>query len=78
MTREYIEAGLDHPPKIALEVLKKVRKGMKARSSLHVVESGDHSLKIAVRYAKEHGTDQEASDATVLETIAAFLDAGRR
>jgi len=46
---------------------------MRARSLLHVVEDGDHSLEITRRGARARGTSQEASDAAALAAIAAFL-----
>lgn len=56
-----------------LDRLEQVRRRMRARSTLHVVEDGDHSLEITRRGARARGTTQQASDAAVVAAIAAFL-----
>jgi predicted alpha/beta-hydrolase family hydrolase len=56
-----------------LERLEEVRLRMTARSELHVVEGGDHSLELLKRDAKARGTSQEAEDARVLEVVRRFL-----
>lgn len=52
-----------------LDVLESVRARMQATSALHVVQTGDHSLRVT----KRSGLDQQAVDAEVLEAIGAFL-----
>ena len=53
-----------------LDKLELVRRRMKAPSRLHVVESGDHSLRVT----KGSGLDQRAVDEQVLAVIGAFLE----
>jgi predicted alpha/beta-hydrolase family hydrolase len=50
-----------------LALLDDVRRRMTAPSALHVVEGGDHSLRVTKRY------DQQAADAAILEAVARFL-----
>jgi predicted alpha/beta-hydrolase family hydrolase len=56
-----------------LELLEGVRARMSARSALHVVEGGDHSLAVAARALREQGTTQDEVDGRALASIAAFL-----
>jgi predicted alpha/beta-hydrolase family hydrolase len=56
-----------------LELLEGVRRRMTARSALHVVEGGDHSLAVAARALREQGTTQDEVDERALAYIAAFL-----
>jgi predicted alpha/beta-hydrolase family hydrolase len=56
-----------------LELLEDVRRRMPARSTLHVVAGGDHSLAVAVRALREQGTTQEDVDRRALAGIEAFL-----
>lgn len=58
-----------------LEALERVRAQMKASSSLHAVESGDHSLQATKTWLKAEALDQDAVDARVLEAVRAFLAA---
>lgn len=50
--------------------LEKVRKKMTVMNEVHVVDGGDHSLKIPKR-AK--GVNQDDSDRKALESITAFV-----
>src|SRR5205085_12358164 len=59
-----------------LAQLAAVRARMTARSELHVVEGGDHSLELLKRQANAAGTSQEASDAAVLEAVERFVRGG--
>lgn len=56
-----------------LDRLEQVRGRMRARSLLHVVEDGDHSLEITRRHARAQGITQQASDDAALEAIAGFV-----
>ncbi len=56
-----------------LDALEQVRAHMTAPSSLHLVEGGDHSLKVGVRALRERGETQEQVDGGVLEAIRRFL-----
>ena len=56
-----------------LDLLEGVRRRMTARSALHVVEGGDHSLAVAARALREQGTTQEEVDGRALAAIGAFL-----
>lgn len=56
-------------PLCPLELLESVRARMQARSSLHVVEGGDHSLTLP----RSRAAEQEACDLGVLDAMARFL-----
>jgi uncharacterized protein len=56
-----------------LERLEEVRRRMRARSELHVVEGGDHSLVVGARQLAEAGETQDGADARALEAIARFV-----
>ncbi len=53
--------------------LERVRARMTAPSSLHLVDGGDHSLRVGVRALRDRGETQEQVDAAVLEAIRRFL-----
>lgn len=57
-----------------LDLLAEVRPKLEAPNALHVVEEGDHSLKITKRHTKATGVTQEESDAAALQAIAAWLE----
>jgi len=57
-----------------LELLAEVRPRMGAANALHVVEEGDHSLKITKRHTKATGETQEESDAAALQAVAKWLE----
>jgi uncharacterized protein len=56
-----------------LEVLEEVRAGMKVRSTLHVVEGGDHSLGVMKRQLRIAGETQDDVDRRILGAIARFV-----
>jgi hypothetical protein len=56
-----------------LEELEAVRARMRARSTLLVVEGGDHSLEVGVRLLRQRGETQREVDARVLAGIGIFL-----
>jgi len=57
-----------------LDLLERVRPEMKARNFLHVVEGGDHSLRVPKRQFKASGETQEDVDQRILNAIAGFVD----
>jgi predicted alpha/beta-hydrolase family hydrolase len=56
-----------------LDLLESVRAKMKARTSLHVVEGGDHSLMVAKRQLTASGETQEEVDQQILQAITRFV-----
>jgi predicted alpha/beta-hydrolase family hydrolase len=56
-----------------LDLLKRVRAEMKAPNFLHVVEGGDHSLRIPKRQLQATGETQEDVDRRILKSIADFV-----
>ena len=57
-----------------LDLLERVRSEMKAPNFLHVVEGGDHSLRIPKRQLQATGQTQEDIDQGILNAIAGFVD----
>jgi uncharacterized protein len=57
-----------------LDLLERVRLEMKASNFLHVVEGGDHSLRVAKRQLQTMGRTQEDIDQQILGAIAGFVD----
>lgn len=57
-----------------LDLLEDVRGRMKAPNSLHVVESGNHSLEITKTHTKRSGETQDDVDAAIGEAVSRFLD----
>jgi len=57
-----------------LDLLEGVRTEMKAQNFLHVVESGDHSLRVPKRQLQATGETQEDVDQRAFEAVAAFVD----
>jgi predicted alpha/beta-hydrolase family hydrolase len=57
-----------------LDLLERVRGEMKTANFLHVVEGGDHSLRVPKRQLKETGTTQEYMDQLAYDAIARFID----
>jgi predicted alpha/beta-hydrolase family hydrolase len=60
-------------PLCPLDLLATVRTKMKAPSTLHVVEGGDHSLTVSATALRAAGEKQADSDARVLAAVAQFL-----
>jgi predicted alpha/beta-hydrolase family hydrolase len=56
-----------------LDLLERVRAGMKTPMSLHVVEGGDHSLLVSKRHLAAAGERQEEVDRRILAAIAKFV-----
>ena len=57
-----------------LDLLQSVRSEMKVRNFLHVVEGGDHSLRVPKHQLKGTGETQEDIDRQIFEAIADFVD----
>jgi predicted alpha/beta-hydrolase family hydrolase len=55
-----------------LDLLENVRREMKAPNFLHVVEGGDHSLRVTKTQLKNAGETQNEVDARLLTAIAQF------
>ncbi len=56
-----------------LDLLERVRAEMKAPNSLHVVETGDHSLRVSKRQLWASNQTQEDVDQQVFQSIAEFI-----
>lgn len=61
-------------PLCPLDLLEQVRREMKAPNFLHIVEGGDHSLRVPKRQLELKSETQEDVDRKILETIAGFVD----
>ncbi|HEY5992643.1 MAG TPA: alpha/beta family hydrolase [Candidatus Udaeobacter sp.] len=58
-----------------LDLLERVRATMKAPNFLHVVEGGDHSLRVPKRQLQQKSETQEDDvDRKILDAIAGFVD----
>jgi predicted alpha/beta-hydrolase family hydrolase len=57
-----------------LDMLERVRAEMKAPTLLHVVEGGDHSLRVSKSHLRATNETQEDVDQRILEAIAKFVD----
>jgi uncharacterized protein len=57
-----------------LDLLEQVRTEMKAPNFLHVVEGGDHSLRMPKRQLQATGKTQEDIDRRILEAIVGLVD----
>ncbi|TNE92211.1 MAG: alpha/beta hydrolase [Deltaproteobacteria bacterium] len=56
-----------------LDTLAEVRERMTAPSSLHVVDTGNHSLQVTKGWMKQTGLTQEDADVSALAAIREFL-----
>ena len=56
-----------------LDLLERVRADMKAPNFLHVVEGGDHSLRVPKRQLQATGETQEEVDQRIFQAIADFV-----
>jgi uncharacterized protein len=61
-------------PLCPLDLLERVRAEMKAPNSLHIVEGGDHSLRVPKRQLKARGTTEDDINQQILQAIAGFVD----
>ena len=60
-------------PLCPLDLLGRVRAEMEAPNSLHVVEAGDHSLRLSKRQLQASNQTQEDVDQRVFQSIAEFI-----
>lgn len=60
-----------------LDLLEKVRAEMNVRNVLHVVEGGDHSLRVRKRDLEATGQTQEEIDRRILQAIDQFVNSVR-
>jgi predicted alpha/beta-hydrolase family hydrolase len=63
-------------PLCPLDLLNEVRKQMMAPNSLHLVEGGDHSLRLTKRELQAAGETQATVDDEILAAIRKFLSEG--
>ena len=56
-----------------LDLLERIRAEMKAPNFLHVVEGGDHSLRVPKRQLQAAGVTQENVDQRIFQAIAKFI-----
>src|SRR4026209_107814 len=56
------------------DLLERVRTEMKAPNFLHVVEGGDHSLRVPKRQLQATGETQDDVDQRIFEAVAGFVD----
>jgi predicted alpha/beta-hydrolase family hydrolase len=61
-------------PLCPLDLLERVRSEMKTQNFLHVVEGGDHSLRVPKRQLQATGRTQEDIDRQILKAIAGLVD----
>lgn len=61
-------------PLCPLDLLERVRGEMKASNFLHVVEGGDHSLRVRVRQLQATSETQEDINRQIFKAIAGFID----
>ena len=61
-------------PLCPLDLLREVRTQMKAPNSLHLVESGDHSLRLTKPELQATGKTQEDVDQGILAAINKFVN----
>jgi predicted alpha/beta-hydrolase family hydrolase len=61
-------------PLCPLDLLEQVRIEMKTPNFLHVVEGGDHSLRVPKRQLQATAKTQEDVDQRILEAIVGFVD----
>ena len=57
-----------------LDLLERVRAEMKAPNFLHIIEGGDHSLRVPKRQLQATGLTLEGIDNEILKVIAGFID----
>jgi hypothetical protein len=68
----FVEGTRD--PLCPLDLLERVRIGMKTQNLLHTVEGGDHSLRVPKRELQAVGKTQEDIHQRILEAMVGFVD----
>jgi predicted alpha/beta-hydrolase family hydrolase len=61
-------------PLCPLDLLERVRAEMKTQNVLHIVDGGDHSLRVPKRQLQASGETQEDIDQQILKAIVGFVD----
>jgi predicted alpha/beta-hydrolase family hydrolase len=61
-------------PLCPLDLLERVRTEMKPQNVLHIVDGGDHSLRVPKRQLQASGQTQEDIDQQILKAIVRFVD----
>ena len=61
-------------PLCPLDLLERLRGEMKARNFLHLVEDGDHSLRVPKREFQRRGETQDDVDQRIADDIAKFVE----
>jgi uncharacterized protein len=61
-------------PLCPLDLLERVRAEMKTQNVLHIVDGGDHSLRVPKRQLQASGQTQEDIDQQILKAIVGFVD----
>jgi predicted alpha/beta-hydrolase family hydrolase len=61
-------------PLCPLDLLDRVRAEMKTQNVLHVVEGGDHSLRVPKRQLQATSRTQDDIDRQILKAVAGFVD----
>jgi predicted alpha/beta-hydrolase family hydrolase len=61
-------------PLCPLDLLERVRIGMKTQNLLHTIEGGDHSLRVPKRELQAVGKTQEDTNQRILKAMVGFVD----
>jgi uncharacterized protein len=61
-------------PLCPLDLLERVRTEMKTQNVLHIMDGGDHSLRVPKRQLQASGQTQEDIDQQILKAIVGFVD----
>lgn len=61
-----------------LDLLEAVRTKMKARNILHIVEGGDHSLRVPKRELQKRGETEDGVDRLILDAIRQFVNSAEK
>jgi uncharacterized protein len=61
-------------PLCPLDLLERVRTEMKTQNALHIVDGGDHSLRVPKRQLQSSDQTQEDIDQQILKAIVGFVD----
>jgi len=81
--RDEVLRGLNTPilfvqgsrdPLCPLDLLERARAEMKTQNVLHIVDGGDHSLRVPKRQLQTNGQTQEDVDQQILKAIVGFVD----
>jgi len=73
LTRPILFVQGTHDSLCPLDLLERVRSEMKAPNFLHIVEGGDHSLRVPKRQLQATGETQDDVDQRILQAIGRFV-----